>query len=280
MLRKKKINLLGDPSVGKTSLILRYVNNIFNEEYLKTIGTNIYTKKISTISDEIKLIIHDIMGEKEYSIVQENAFRNSSGAIAVSDITNKKTLENIVDEWIPKYKNIAGNKPTVLAINKCDLKNKEITFDKILNNERYIENFEYIVFTSAKYGTNVEDLFKKISDVSVYYSKNKKENIEKILLKNEIKTPKDLLSSALALSSELTIMPYKKREEILKESNIDKFKLNEQISESNALYFTSGMSSWYNKKIKEEDNLENKSELIINSNVFLKLIRKYYENKF
>ncbi len=277
---KNKINLLGDPSVGKTSLIVRYVKNIFNEDYLKTIGTNIYKKELETIDAKQKLIIQDIMGEQNYTIVQRNAFEGSSGAIAVADTTNEKTLESLVDNWIPYYREIAGeNPPIILAINKCDLQNKEVVYDTIING--YEDEFDGFLFTSAKTGHSVEELFKKTGELSIYHAKANRKNIEKILYEFEMNTPKDLLSAGLALSSELPIMPYKTREEILKESGIDKYSLDKEISESGALHFVSGLSNWYHKKACEEfeDGLKAKGKLFNSSNIFLKLIYRYFKNK-
>ena len=106
---KKKVNLLGSPSVGKTSLVLRFVNDMYDEKYLKTIGTNIYTKNVKAMGTDIKLIIHDIMGEKSYESVQKTTFNKSDGAILVADVTDRNTLDELMDYWIPRYRDIAGD---------------------------------------------------------------------------------------------------------------------------------------------------------------------------
>ncbi len=272
---KKKINLLGDPSVGKTSLILRFVKNIFGDEYLKTIGTNIYTKELKRDGGVLKLVIHDIMGEKQYTAVQEGAFQNSNGAIAVADVTNAKTLDSLVEDWLPRYHDIAGyDKPVALAINKCDLERRDITPDKVLYELE--DNFDSYVYTSAKMGVYVEQLFEDIGTRSLSKIPHDKEDIVNIVMDRDITTPKELVSASLALSSEMTLMPYKVREKILMESGIDKFSLEDDIPESQALLFASGLSNWYYTMAQQLDETE-ESEYKRGANVFLKLIHKYYE---
>ncbi len=272
---KKKINLLGDPSVGKTSLTLRFVKNLFGDQYLKTIGTNVYTKKLERDDGTLKLVIHDIMGEKKYTAVQEGAFQNSNGAIAVADVTDAETLDSLIEDWLPRYHEVAGDdKPVALAINKCDLENKDITPDKILHELE--GNFDSYVYTSAKMGIYVEELFEDIGTRSLSKTSERKKDITSIVLDRDIATPNELVSASLALSSEMTLMPYEVREKILKESGIDKFSLEEDIPESRALFFASGLSNWYNV-MAEHLNEAKGAEYKKGANVFLKLIHKYYE---
>ncbi len=224
---KKKINLLGDQGVGKTSLVLRYVKNVFGEEYLKTIGTNIYTKDVSFEEGKIKLIIQDIMGEAGFKIVKRGAFKGSTGAIAVADITRPNTLESLVNDWIPIYKrNSSEDNPVVLAINKFDLDEKNISLDKL---EKVYHCFNHVLFTSAKSGRNVEYMFKYLASKVAYNMQLSSKDLEDIIFEREIDSPKDLLDTLLAISSEIGDIPYDIREGLIEESDIDKFDLNEEI---------------------------------------------------
>lgn len=265
---ESKINLLGDSSVGKTSLIKRCVENNFNEIREVSTYSNVHIKEMVTIFSNQRLVIY------------EENFKESSGAIAVADTTNEKTLENLVDNWIPKYREIVGeNSPIILAINKCDSKNKEVVYDTIING--YEEKFNGFLFTSARTGHNVEELFKRIGELSIYHAKANKKNIENILYKIEIDSPKDLLYAGWALSSEFNIMPFEIREEILKESGINKYSLDKEITEIEALHFVSSLSNWYNKKSYDEfeNGLKMRGKFVKSSNIFLNLIHKYFENK-
>ncbi|MFO7791664.1 MAG: GTP-binding protein [Candidatus Saliniplasma sp.] len=271
---KRKINLLGDTSVGKTSLTIRYVKNIFGGQYLKTIGTNVYTKQIEIDDGTLKLVIHDIMGEKDYTAVQEGAFQNSNGAIAVADMTDENTLYSLVDYWLPRYHEIAGpEKPVALAVNKSDLQERQVTTEKIKSLK---ENFDSYAYTSAKMDLYVEKLFEDIGKRSLDTEAHRKKDIKNIVMNHDISSPNELVNAALALSSEMRLMPYKIREDILEDSFINKFALEDEIPESRALFFVSSLSNWYQSRADELDDKE-KIEHKKGANVFLKLIRRYYE---
>jgi small GTP-binding protein len=171
----KKIALLGDGAVGKTSLIARYVMNEFDEKYIQTIGTRISKKEVvvETIDDRysINLIIWDILGQKEYRGVQFNAFKGVEGAIMVCDVTRPETLTSLEEYWIPSLLKVTGDIPMIFFANKCDLidKNKAqiITaeLEKIANahqHKRIEGKFKNAFLTSAKTGENVEVGFKHI----------------------------------------------------------------------------------------------------------------------
>lgn len=250
---KKKVNLLGDPSVGKTSLIMRFVNSVFGDHYLKTIGTNVYTKTVEIPGANIKLIVNDIMGEKAYRSVQQGAFLGSTGAIAVADITRKETLDNIIDDWIPRYQDMSNDKnPVVLAINKFDLEDKEITPEILEEKSEYFSGY---FFTSAKTGRNVEECFKKLASDVAPNLQLEVEDIEDIVLSKTICTTKDLIDGLLAYASGIGDMPYEKREEILKDSGIDKYSLDQKdeldleiygdVNEEDAINFAEGLKTWY-----------------------------------
>ncbi|MFO7992460.1 MAG: Rab family GTPase [Thermoplasmata archaeon] len=250
---KKKINLMGDPSVGKTSLVLRYVKNVFGEGYLKTIGTNIYKKEVPVIGAEIKMLIQDIMGERGYESVQEAAFRNSNGAIAVADATRMETLDSLIDEWLPKYKGFAGrNASIVLAVNKDDLDNKEITEEFVV--AEVASHFDYMFFTSAKTGKGVEDAFTEIASRVLFHTQLAGEDIENSLLSKDIDNPSDLVGALFAYSSDRGEMPYSTMEHLLKKSDIDKYKLDEPIKEKNALLFAKKVMDWLDKSGKKESS--------------------------
>ncbi|MFO8109061.1 MAG: Rab family GTPase [Thermoplasmata archaeon] len=249
VLVKKKVNLLGDQGVGKTSLVLRYVKNVFGEEYLKTIGTNIYTKDVSFQEGNVKLIIQDIMGESGFRSVQRGAFRGSTGAIAVVDITRQDTLDYLVEDWIPVYKkNSSEDNPILLAVNKFDLDDKNISHRDL---DEVYEHFDHVLFTSAKTGRNVEYMFKYIASKVVDNLQFSSKDIEDIVLEREVDSPKDLLDTLLAISSDIGTIPYKIRDGLFEESGIDKFDLDEEIfaiKEENVLKFAKLLMYIYDER--------------------------------
>ena len=92
----KKVLLLGDPSVGKTSLIRKFVHNMFNDKYISTLGTKVSSKRLifkHPTQDqifELKLMIWDVMGQKEYAMLHRSAYQGAQGALLVCDITRNE----------------------------------------------------------------------------------------------------------------------------------------------------------------------------------------------
>ena len=157
---KRKIVLLGDLAVGKTSLVRRFVYNQFSDEYIQTIGTKVSKKNLTVEIDgknhELTLVIWDVLGQQGYTQVQSAAFSGSHGALFVCDLTRKSTLYSILHYWIPKLEEVAGV-PGVLLANKKDLPDWDV-------NVHDLEEFSKItglpfLLTSAKTGENVEDTF-------------------------------------------------------------------------------------------------------------------------
>ncbi|MGB9635924.1 MAG: Rab family GTPase [Thermoplasmata archaeon] len=165
----KKIALLGDGAVGKTSLIDRFVHNAFDENYIQTIGTRVSKKEVvvETIEDRytVNLIIWDILGQKEYRGVHFNAFKGVEGAIFVCDLTRKESLESLEEYWAPSLLKVTGEIPMIFFANKSDLIEKKFDFadlKKIADKHQGIirGKFKNAFLTSAKTGENVEVGFK------------------------------------------------------------------------------------------------------------------------
>jgi small GTP-binding protein len=162
---QKKVILLGDGAVGKTSLIRRFVVDKFDDKYLLTIGSKITAKKIHIQKEEdiydIKLQIWDILGQKGYKKLHQSSFRGTDGVILVSDLTRATTLNSIIDYWIPEVQNIVGTIPFVFMANKSDLlKPSDLNGNQI---EYIADKFNSAYFyTSAKNGDNVKKAFLKM----------------------------------------------------------------------------------------------------------------------
>ncbi|WP_455392237.1 Rab family GTPase [[Eubacterium] cellulosolvens] len=159
---KRKICLIGDWGVGKTSLVRRFVLDQYEDKYLATLGTKIYKKRIKfKISDDrlidMNLMIWDVMGQKEFKRAQRMAFSGTQAAFIVCDVTRRDTFFSI-GLWLAELSSVASNIPVFVLANKIDLKAdaqiiikdlKEVTND--LNTPSF--------FTSAKTGENVEKAF-------------------------------------------------------------------------------------------------------------------------
>jgi Ras-related protein Rab-11A len=160
-----KLALLGDPAVGKTSLIHQYIQHHFKEDYQPTLGVNIVVKelKIEEFNAYVRLILWDIAGQDKYDLSRMMFFQGCMGALFVYDTTRQSTYHNIETKWLTDFQKYTEKDPAYVLIgNKIDLKDSKAvsTEDgKTLAEKIQASNF---VETSAKYGDNVENAFKKL----------------------------------------------------------------------------------------------------------------------
>ena len=148
--------MVGDFSVGKTSLTQKFVNNVFSEKYLTTIGVKIDTAFI----DDTKLIVWDVAGRDSLSPINASYLVGANGIVLVCDGTRPHTVSDLQDIWGVVKKRI-GTVPVVVALNKADLDDWCIDeADYEYFKQQGWQTFE----TSAKDGKNVELLFKSLVD--------------------------------------------------------------------------------------------------------------------
>ena len=160
-----KLILIGSSGVGKSSILQRYVQKIFNTEYTCTIGVDFFMKTNNIRDKSIKLQLWDTAGTEKFKSITTGYYRGANAAFVVFDLTSKPSFDS-VSEWIEnyyKYSNPDSEKHVVLIGNKSDLKeNREITKEQIdsfvMNNK--IKYFE----TSAKNGENIEECFYFIAE--------------------------------------------------------------------------------------------------------------------
>ncbi len=157
-----KIVMCGDEACGKTSLILRYIDNIFRDNYIPTLGVNFMTKDLE-IEPETRLIIWDIGGQASWKAKLNFYLAGTDGAIIVFDLTRPTTFLG-VEEWMKKIQAIAGpNTPIVVVGNKNDLKDLRKVSKKEV--EKFLQKQKYSIYieSSAKTGENVNTLFERIA---------------------------------------------------------------------------------------------------------------------
>ena len=153
-----KIILIGDSSVGKTTLLYRYIDNEIPDDIGQTLTLDNKVKTIDIKGLKTKIQIWDTAGQEKFNSLTKQLFRNTDGIIILFDLTNKKTFHSIKN-WIEDVKNNSDHKIKKLILgNKCDKKDSiKVTNDDI-NNLLQKKKLKYME-VSALDGTNVEKAF-------------------------------------------------------------------------------------------------------------------------
>jgi small GTP-binding protein len=156
MAVQKKICMLGGFSVGKTSLVKRFVASVFSEAYLTTVGVKI-DKKTVTLSDKVvHLILWDLAGEDDMSSLRMSYLRGSAGYVLVADGTRPATLETALSIR-QRVEADYGPLPFALLLNKNDLRDQWAIPDSDL--EALRQSGCWVRSSSARTGESVEDAF-------------------------------------------------------------------------------------------------------------------------
>jgi small GTP-binding protein len=161
-----KIIIVGEPGVGKTSLVKKFVSGQFAKDYRSSIGTNIFIKKINLKSiGKSTIQLWDIAGQERWINMRRSYYVGAKGVLIVGDLTRKNTFVQIEQFWVPDVKQYCESAPIVLLANKNDL-DKELSEKEIITLGKKI-NALSIIYTSAKTGENVEKAFKMISEQAI-----------------------------------------------------------------------------------------------------------------
>lgn len=152
--------MVGAFATGKTSLVSRFVDSIFSENYHTSVGVKI-DKKTVTIQDKIvNLILWDIYGEDDFQKIRMSYLRGASGYLLVVDGTRKSTLEKALNLQ-KRVEDTIGKLPFIMILNKWDM-NDEWEIDNADINA-VIQQDWTVINTSAKNGLGVEEVFQTLS---------------------------------------------------------------------------------------------------------------------
>jgi len=166
----KKVVLLGDGGVGKTSLIARYVVNKFDDKYIATIGTKVSRKDIQMVKPDLiinlRIMIWDILGQKEYSKVRSASLSGAQGVILVGDLSRPETVQSLENFWLKEVRQVVGTIPSVFVGNKLDIADPESISATMLQSMAQKQGCPSML-CSAKTGDNVEEVFAALGEMLV-----------------------------------------------------------------------------------------------------------------
>ena len=189
-LEEAKLIVVGETNVGKTSLIKQYIDNIFSEEKIATVGYDTITKEIAIEDRKIKLNIWDTCGQEQYRTINQMFVKNSKIALLVYDITQKDTFNELKNYWYTYITNSLGKNIIIgIAGNKCDLYEDEQV--KTEEGKEYAESIGAIFKeTTAKNNEAISQLIElltkkyietigNVKNINSNYVNKNKENVTK-----------------------------------------------------------------------------------------------------
>lgn len=180
-----KILLLGNSDVGKSSLLLRYVDDIWTDAFVPTIGVDFKVKTLDIDDKKVKMQIWDTAGQERFRTVISSYFRGGHGILLLYDITEKESFKNLGNWLIEIEKNASPEILKILIGNKSDLEEQRTVSKK--EGEDFANSYALkFMETSAKNNTNVKEAFELLArelirineEQKISKNTNKEKNIE------------------------------------------------------------------------------------------------------
>jgi len=156
-----KILLVGDSGVGKSSLLLRFTDDMFQETFISTIGVDFKIRNVTINDKVVKLQIWDTAGQERFRTITSSYYRGAHGIIVVYDITDQASFNN-AKMWLNEIERYAcGNVTKLLVGNKADMNNKRV-IDATTAKAFATQQGMLFSEASAKGGQGVEDAFMQL----------------------------------------------------------------------------------------------------------------------
>jgi len=152
--------MLGLLSVGKTSLVEQYINSIFSDKYLTTIGVKISKKGVNIDGTDMSLVLWDMEGKDDYTEINMLYLRGAMGFFIVADLTRLETYEAALKLRQTVLDVLGRDVPNLLLLNKSDLPNWGVDNEHV---EKALTSGIKILRTSAKTGTAVNEAFETLA---------------------------------------------------------------------------------------------------------------------
>jgi len=166
----KKVALIGDSAVGKTSLIRRFVIDVFDDKYIATVGAKVSKRdleyKLPDKTVYLTLMLWDILGQKDYKKMRTQGLTGAHGVMLVADLSRPETVGSVDGFWLPEIREIVPEAPVIFVGNKFDLVDENAPSVKTLQGIAGKSNMP-IILSSAKTGQNVSATFRKIGELMI-----------------------------------------------------------------------------------------------------------------
>jgi small GTP-binding protein len=159
-----KIALLGEAGVGKTSLVRRFVDSLFDDKYLTTIGVKVDKKPMRIGTADVTLMIWDVAGAEEHFSVPSSYIKGASGYLLIADGTRPETLDSAA-RIAEQMDRDLGPLPFVLVLNKKDL--SESWRVEARHHEALGRRSLAVLASSAKTGEGVDEAFQRLAEAIV-----------------------------------------------------------------------------------------------------------------
>ena len=153
-----KVLIIGDSSVGKSNILLRFSDNIFHDTFLPTIGVDFKIRNVKMGDQTVKLNIWDTAGQERFKTITSTYYKGAHGIIVVYDITDRESFNN-VSNWLNEVKKHAGSQVVKLLVgNKCDLEDERVVSSK--EGQEFADSIGVgFLETSAKQSVNIDESF-------------------------------------------------------------------------------------------------------------------------